>query len=220
MLTTTTKNFILLMGSLLFALTLVEIGLRIAGFSFYTFYTADPITGFSHSANTEGWYREEGEAYIKINSQGLRDREHSKLKPENVIRIAILGDSYAQALQVPLEKTFWSVIEQKLNTCKPFDTQQIEVINFGVSSYGTAQELLTLRHKVWNYNPDMILLALTTGNDIRNNSKVLESQLNKQVASMMPFFFYEDGKLVLDNSFIHSAYLPEKTAKDKFSFLS
>jgi hypothetical protein len=198
-------NLLLFAGSLLFALALVEIGLRMAGFSFYTFYTADPITGFSHSPNLEGWYREEGEAYIKINSQGLRDREHPIIKPENVVRIAILGDSYAQALQVPLEKTFWSVIEQKLNTCKPFGTQQTEVINFGVSSYGTAQELLTLRHKVWDYNPDMILLGLTTGNDIRNNSKHLESQLNKQVASMMPFFIYEDGKLVLDNSFVHSA---------------
>jgi hypothetical protein len=117
-----------------------------------------------------------------------------------VVRIAILGDSYAQALQVPLEKTFWSVIEQQLNTCKPFGTQQTEVINFGVSSYGTAQELLTLRHKVWDYNPELILLALTTGNDIRNNSKYLESKDNRQVASMMPFFIYEDGKLVLDNS--------------------
>jgi hypothetical protein len=37
-------NLLLLAGSLLFALALVEIGLRIAGFSFYTFYTADPIT--------------------------------------------------------------------------------------------------------------------------------------------------------------------------------
>jgi CDP-glucose 4,6-dehydratase len=198
-------NLLLFAGSLLFALALVEIGLRIAGFSFYTFYTADPITGFSHPPNLEGWYREEGEAYIKINSQGLRDREHPIIKPENVVRIAILGDSYAQALQVPLEKTFWSVIEQKLNTCKPFGTQQTEVINFGVSSYGTAQELLTLRHKVWDYNPELILLALTTGNDIRNNSKYLESKDNRQVASMMPFFIYEDGKLVLDNSFVHSA---------------
>jgi len=195
-------NFILLVGSFLFALALVEVGLRIAGFSFELFYTTDPIAGFSHPPNVEAWQRREGNAYIKINSQGLRDREHSKIKHENVRRIAILGDSYAQALQVPLEKTFWHELEKQLNICKPFGTQEIEVINFGVSSYGTAQELLTLRHKVWDYNPDIILLALTTGNDIRNNSKYLESKENVKVASSMPFFYYnEENELVLDNSF-------------------
>jgi ABC-type antimicrobial peptide transport system permease subunit len=53
-------NYLLLMGSLLFALTLVEIGLRIAGFSFDLFYTTDPITGFYHPPNLEAWYHEEG----------------------------------------------------------------------------------------------------------------------------------------------------------------
>ncbi len=52
--------------------------------------------------------------------------------------------------------------------------QPFEIINFGVSGYGTAQELQILRHRVWDYSPDMIILAFLTGNDVRNNSRALQ----------------------------------------------
>jgi len=71
---------------------------------------------------------------------------------------------------VPVENTFWAVMEDRLKGCNAFAGKQIEVLNFGVSGYGTAQELLSLRQDVWDYQPDMVLLAVTTGNDISDNS--------------------------------------------------
>ncbi|MDY6807071.1 MAG: SGNH/GDSL hydrolase family protein, partial [Cyanobacteriota bacterium] len=71
----------------------------------------------------------------------------------------------------------------------------VEVINFGVHGYGTAQELITLRTKVWDYNPDIVILAFFVGNDLINNSKKLESDLYR------PFFVYRNGSLVEDLSF-------------------
>src|SRR2546426_8189504 len=44
----------------------------------------------------EGWYRKEGVSYVRINSDGLRDREHSKSKPADTVRVAVLGDSYSE----------------------------------------------------------------------------------------------------------------------------
>jgi hypothetical protein len=73
--------------------------------------------------------------------------------------------------------------------------QNVEVINFGVSGYGTGQELLTLREKVWKYDPDVVLLAFTTGNDLSDNSRVLKG------SGDLPYFVFADGKLVLDQSF-------------------
>ena len=35
-------------------------------------------------------------AYVRINDDGLRDRAHTKEKPANTFRIAVLGDSYAE----------------------------------------------------------------------------------------------------------------------------
>ena len=51
----------------------------------------------------------------------------------------------------------------------------IEVINFGVSEYGTTQ-YLTLKNHVWKYNPDLILLAFYSGNDISDNLKILSTK--------------------------------------------
>ena len=52
-----------------------------------------------------------------------------------------------------------------------------------------------LRYKVWDYNPDIVLLAFFTGNDVRNNSISLEPEKGR------PFFRLRNGDLVLDDSF-------------------
>src|SRR6266513_2225439 len=107
-------RLLLITGSTFAALLLVEIGLRLYGFTYFNAYTTDSELGFSLRPNAEGWWTREATVYIKINSQGFRDREHTIAKPPGTFRIAILGDSYAEAFQVPLEKTFWSVIEERL----------------------------------------------------------------------------------------------------------
>src|SRR4051812_26091528 len=83
-------------------LLLSEMALRILGYSYPIFYQTDEIRGLALRPNVKGWYRKEGESYVVINSDGLRDREHSIEKPPGTFRIAIIGDSYAEALQVPV----------------------------------------------------------------------------------------------------------------------
>jgi hypothetical protein len=187
---------LLVLGSLLFGLILGELFLRLIDFSFPNIYLPDDYTGASLRPGTQGWLESEGEAYIRINSDGLRDREHSKAKPPDTVRIAILGDSFAFAAAVPIEATFWARLERELNACHAFGQKRVEVINFGVTGYGTAQELLTLRRRAWDYSPDLVLLAFFPGNDVRNNSKALETD------KLRPFFAIENGRLVLDNSFL------------------
>jgi lysophospholipase L1-like esterase len=191
-------KLLLVLAGLVIGLLVVEIGLRIVGYSFPIFYTTDLDRGVALRAGVEGWYRREGKNYVRINSDGLRDVEHAKAKPPNTLRIAVIGDSYAEAFQVPMGDTFWAVMMRRLKQCDRFDGKQIEVINFGVSGYGTAQELITLRRKVWDYSPDIVLLAVCTGNDITDNSRAFKK-------TEIPYFVYRDGEqLVLDNSFQNS----------------
>src|SRR5687767_12494392 len=117
--------------------TIAEVALRVAGYSAPEFYSLDQTRGYSLRPGTEGWFRREGVAYVRINSDGLRDREHSITKPENVVRIALLGDSYPEAFSVATEDTFWSFMEKKLQECDAFPGKHVEVLNFGVSGYGT-----------------------------------------------------------------------------------
>jgi len=203
-------NGAVLAGSLVVALLLTEIVLRVIGFSAPVLWTYDDVTGSKLFARAVGWQRAEGEAFVTINRDGLRDREHSRTKPPNTFRIAILGDSMAEALQVPLESTFWSVLERQLKSCKAFGDRDVEAINFGVSGYGTAQELLTFRHRASTYSPDVTVLAFYSGNDVRNNSKELEP------FKLRPFFNIQDGTLILDNSFLSNReYLSLKSNFDK-----
>jgi hypothetical protein len=190
------KNALLLLGSCVFALLLAEFLLRLMDYFHVSFYEPSICCGTALIPNTEGWWRREGEAYIRINSAGLRDREHAIAKPPNTLRIAILGDSYAEAFQVPMERAFWSVLERTLPGCQTLRGKNLEVINFGVSGYGTAQALQTLRHKVWPYQPDIVVLAFVSGNDVRNNSRSLERDGTR------PYFVYENGTLVYDDAFL------------------
>lgn len=199
----------LLAGSLAFALALGEVALRLMQFSYPSFWQPDELTGSRLRAGLEGWSRAEGEAYIKINSRGLRDIEHPVQKARGVYRIAVLGDSYAEAMQVPLERAFWSLLPRELERCGFASGKRIETINFGVSGYGTAQELLTLRHRAWDYSPDLVLLAFYPGNDVRNNSKTLEPENRR------PFFVLREGELALDDSFRTDANFLETQRLDE-----
>ena len=191
-------KFALLLAALIFGLLVAEIALRLVGYTYPLFYTTDVVRGYALKPGMSGWYRKEGAAYIRINSDGLRDREHAGQKPADTVRIALLGDSYAEALQVPLEDAFWVVMEQRLQGCAAFAGRRVEVINFGVSGYGTAQELLTLRERVWDYAPDIVLLAMTTNNDITDNLRALKK------TEEIPYFVYREGQLTLDDSFRES----------------
>lgn len=189
------KNIVVLGLSLMIGIGLCELLLRVADVSYPILSRIDQDLGMVLRPRAEGWWRSEGEAYVRINAQGLRDREHSLSKPLNTLRIAVLGDSFAEAVQVPVEDAFWSVLERELQYCRVLDGREPEVINFGVSGYGTAQELIMLRRRVWAYDPDIVLLAVTPGNDVRNNSRSLEKDDRR------PYFVRENGRLVEDASF-------------------
>jgi hypothetical protein len=191
-------KFLLLLFGFLLGLGIAEAALRAVGYSYPEFYQRDDVVGVSLLPGARGWYRREGEAYIRINNDGLRDFDHSLTKPANTFRIAVVGDSYCEALSVDLNEAFWSVMKTDLEQCAAFGGKQIEVINFGVSGYGTAQELLTLHQKVLKYSPDLVLLAMTTNNDITDNSRALKK------TDDVPYFVYRGDLLTLDDSFLAS----------------
>ncbi len=190
------QNLLLFFGGLAAAVLLCEAALRIADFSSPHFYTFDDTVGHRLLPGARGWYRGEGHALVEINGDGLRDREHAIAKPPNTLRIAVLGDSFAEALQVSREEAFWAVMERRLDSCMATRGARVEALNFGVSGYGTTEELLTLRDRVWKYDPDIVLLAFLTANDVQDNSKRLQPP-----GYPRPYFVASGDSLALDLSF-------------------
>jgi hypothetical protein len=197
------QKLLLLGFSVVVTLGLCEIALRIAHIGFpslggkLSIYTWDDHTGLGLRPGQAQMGHSENDVFIRINNEGQHDVEHTKQKPPKTFRIAVLGDSFTEAMQVPVEKNFTSVMERQLNGCPQLGGKHVEAINFGVSGFGTAQELEKLRHEAWDYSPDLVVLAFFTGNDIQNNSRILQQDPYR------PYFVLENGKLVLDDSFVH-----------------
>ena len=190
-----------LSGILAFAFA--EVGLRVLGISYPVFHRYDPIRGKALVPGKEGWYRSEGEAYIRINSAGFRDHEHSVAKETGTYRIAILGDSYMEARQVSLEDMFGRRLEDYLRSCDTKAYQKIETLSFGQGGYSTTDELLTLKHHVWPYNPDIVLTAIFHGNDLVDNFPKIHHCASGGCSDIRRPYFYldEEKQWKLDNSF-------------------
>jgi hypothetical protein len=103
---------------------------------------------------------------VSFNSAGMRDREHTLNKPAGVFRVLLLGDSFTEALQVPFEASLPSLLEQGL---AERTGKRVEVVNAGVSGWGTDDELRYLTQYGLRYHPDLVVVAMTLHNDISDN---------------------------------------------------
>jgi lysophospholipase L1-like esterase len=103
----------------------------------------------------------------------------------------VLGDSYVEGLQVPLEETFAKQLQVQLNLAN----RRVEVINGGVSGWGTDQEGVFYAIEGFRYQPDLVLLCLFTRNDILNNYAPLE--VGRMGSVQKPFFQLHGDELVV-----------------------
>ncbi len=103
---------------------------------------------------------------IAINSRGLRDREVAPAKPPGTVRILVLGDSFTYGSGVAGEETFPKRLEGLLAAQAG---ARVEVINAGVSGYGTVHEAAFLRAEGWDYEPDLVILQVFPQNDLDDN---------------------------------------------------
>ncbi|MDP6406131.1 MAG: SGNH/GDSL hydrolase family protein [Alphaproteobacteria bacterium] len=187
----TRANLATLLITITLTLAAAEIGLRLAGLSFPEFNRLDARLGWAPRPDLDGSYATEGLSEIAINAAGFRDDDHARNKPAGVLRLAVLGDSFAEGREVALEKVFWKRLESDLAACL---ARPVEVLGFAVNGYGTAQELLVLEHTALAYQPDLVLLAFFSGNDVQNNERRLDGHPDR------PYFVLQDGALLLDAS--------------------
>lgn len=116
---------------------------------------------------------------LTINSKGLRDREHAYEKAKHVRRILVLGDSFAWGYGVADHEVFTEILEDELRR-RPLSSQHsYEVINTGVSGWGTDQEFLFLQQEGFRYAPDVVVLAFFLVNDVTNNGHSMQYGMHK-----------------------------------------
>lgn len=110
----------------------------------------------------------EYEVDISTNSDGLRGgKDYDLTTPSGTRRIAILGDSFAFGYGCNDSQVVSAILERDLND-KLVGGSKWEVLNFGVSGYGQAEELILYRNKTRRYRPDIVILFYFD-NDIGDN---------------------------------------------------
>lgn len=181
---------------------IAEISVRVADAapppepSTWFWQVSHPLTGWSHLPGVSGRSFDplyEYNAQVSFNSRAIRGPESlTYAKPQGVYRVLLLGDSFMEALQVNDDETFG---EQLRGLLAKRTGQPVEVVNAGVSGFGTDQELLWLREEGAKYQPDLVLLAVYPHNDFMNNAEQLESANRGAISK--PYFALEDGALQL-----------------------
>ncbi len=179
------------------ALLLVEIVLRLLG------HHPSPLMP-DRAVGSRWWpgahyrWNVEGFSEGRINAAGWRDRDYALAKPEGTTRILFLGDSYVQAMEVPLDSAFHKVLERELQA-RAAPGRRFEVPALGRGGFGTTDAYVTYRTWGRQYDPDVVALLFIL-NDWGDNWRWEGSGWNR------PYLVPEGDSLRLDTSFVNSPH--------------
>ena len=191
-------KFILVLFGCIAGFFLGEVSLRLvfpgyvpsAGIERNFFCQFDGEIGWIPLPNISGQHQRHGfSAFVHQNQFGLRGPDSmAREKTSTRKRTLVLGDSYVWGYGVDQQ---WVFTEPNVHH------SETELINFGVSGYGTDQEyLLYLREGVL-FDVDEVVLVVTPYNDVENNLA------DEQYRHVKPYFTLSDGRLDLHTDHIH-----------------
>ncbi len=100
-------------------------------------------------------HQPDGPVMFKTNSFGLRGTEPEQPKPQDVIRIVVLGDETVLGAELADENTMPFRLQGLLVKATG---RKIEVINGGVPGYSPLLSLLQFQHELNQLSPDIVIL--------------------------------------------------------------
>jgi hypothetical protein len=142
----------------------------------FTYYGYDP-NSVAKYVNVFHW-----------NAQGYFDHDYNVVKPKGMHRIVVVGDSYVEAVQVPLSSTFHKLWEAALNDPSYSGTRpSFEVIALGNSGAGQVEIFEVLRSQAIQYAPDTVVVTLCS-NDFCDDDPELKAEFILSAGGITPAF--------------------------------
>ena len=188
--------YVIMIGlTIISCFTLLEFGLAryyLSTESRISLTTFDPTLGWrlrpdSYSIKPSYTFKQH---QVAINEYGLRNRSITATAGGDTTRVIILGDSFSFAVAVPNEKAFPMILEKMLN-----GSGHYEVINAGVSGYGTAQEMLFMKELTGKRIVGDVYLLMISINDILDNLRLGEYGSTAKAPAQPGFDLAQDGTL-------------------------
>lgn len=199
-------NTLLAMVSLVVALVLMELGLRVYFYGSLdrpdysqTFHEPHPTRGWTLRPNMTARQQElDFNVEISINSRGVRGPEVDYARTPGIYRILIVSDSAMFGSGVAYEDT----VPARL--AKLLEPARVEIVNLSVAAYSTVQEYVLFMEEGRKYRPDLVLLGFAPGNDLQTNYEPLQRLFQK--SQRRPFARLDEaGKLVVDYRYAEQA---------------
>jgi hypothetical protein len=153
----------------------------------------DMLVGYKPFEGKRITQRAEGFGCFRLNSFGMQNDEIALEKPAGVYRIAVFGDSYVEALQVPRADNYLNLVGQTLSQRLG---KKVEVLNFGVSNYSVAQDYLRYQTVARQFKPDLVIQVFR----VEEIGKLLPMETQALLFVRPVFFVGEKGQLVYDNT--------------------
>ncbi len=118
---------------------------------------------------------------IWTNSDGLRDREHSKANSNVFFRIAFLGDSVLMGSELQISELITSQLENIIN----FNKNNVEIFNVSIDGLNTKGEVALFEEKIIPYSPNLVVINYVR-NDTNNytadlEEKIVHSKINQKI---------------------------------------
>ena len=126
-----------------------------------------------------------------FNGLGCRGPDYRMPKPTGTFRILLLGDSYTLGVGVHEKDTFARQLEHLLNDDAEASSsgRNYEVINCGVSGYGTQEERIFYELFGGKYTPDLVLLVMAWNDDMSFFDEVKNGYVNREPGKLEKLFY-------------------------------
>ena len=196
-------------------LALLEVGVRLSGYSerhltdpiYMPFAAAREEIPYVHKPNLAG-ARARGLAVVNTDSLGLRSvTAGATYAPRRAdeYRIAVVGDSvtFGEGV-VRTEETFAQVLEDVLN--RKQSAVKVRVFNFAASAYSVQVMAATLRHRMAEVEPNLVLMAIVPADFNLSRTPSVDAWgylSDKKLSGFLP----RDSSLRLYLRKIHTLYL-------------
>jgi hypothetical protein len=161
---------LLVVGSLVFCALVLEAVLRIGGYPHQParLLCYDPVIGNVYCAGVEAYPDNmyDSRFTVRVNGEGMVDRDYPREKPAGALRIALLGDSVTASIYVRPAEKFEALWEDALAARLG---RPVEVLNFAVEGAGTWDQLQLFHLRGRHFRPDYVVFGFFWGNDVWNN---------------------------------------------------
>ncbi len=145
--------------------------------------------------------RAEGMYMGGTNKYGYIGKGYPPQKPGNTLRIALLGDSYMEGMQVFERNHFRTKVENNLNN--KLNTN-VEVLNFGIGGLDFRDMFFNYKFKAQNFNPDIAVFY------------VKRTNLLTKEKFPSPEYYLENDSLKLNYNFLNSG---DSKLRKEFSYI-